>query len=45
MLAAMQQVERTLAHGVTPQQQAQARAEIAASCEPRQPQLALKVPA
>lgn len=45
MCAAMQQVERILEQGVTPQQRAQARAEIAASCQPRQPQLALKVPA
>jgi len=45
MCAAMQQVEHILEHGVTLQEQAQARAEIAASSDPRQPQLALKVPA
>lgn len=44
MRAAMQEVERIFAQGVTPAQQAQARAEIEASCEPLQPQLGLKVP-
>lgn len=44
MRAAMLQVERIFQQGVTPEQQAQARAEIEASAQPRQPQLALKVP-
>lgn len=43
MRAAMQQVQRIFDHGVTPEQQAQARAALDALATPRQRQLPLKV--
>lgn len=43
MRAAQQHVERVLEQGCTPEQQAQARAEIAALAQPRQRPLPLKV--
>jgi len=43
MRAAQQRVAQILAHGVTPEQVAQARADIEASQHPRQSRLALKV--
>jgi hypothetical protein len=42
-MAAKQEVALILAHGATPERIAQAQAEIDASKQPRQPQLALKV--
>ena len=43
MRAAVEQITRVFAEGVTPEQVAQARAELQALNEPRQPQLMLKV--
>jgi len=43
MRAAQQRVAQILAHGATPEQVAQARADIEASQHPRQSRLALKV--
>lgn len=42
MRDAIQQVHHIFEHGTTPQQQAQARAELAALDDPRQPQLPFK---
>jgi hypothetical protein len=43
MLAAVEQISRALTHGVTPEQVAQARAELQALNTPHQPQLPLKL--
>ena len=43
MLAAVEQISRALTRGVTPEQVAQARAELQALNTPRQPQLPLKL--
>lgn len=43
MRAAVRQVEQVLAHGVTPEQLAQAQADLDAMNRPRQPSLPLKV--